>query len=629
MKGRTHHSAAPERSTRFEEEDLSEALDGKSTLAQKAEDMESVERQTKRVYSPLEKHTRIEPIKQFDRASENPPQIDNCLKGGIQVRKLQPLITGDTGDKAEESNNIQKQIIKPSIRGRSSLISPEMQHRQLHNTQDWSPKLSPMRKDFDTGFGETQVNSKFYFKIKSVSPKAKKSKVCMNITVGDPTEGKLNLRRNQSTRQALHTGSPQAQAIEEQVGSSGKPEATDDRLTPVLIPVPNHQSASQDSQMDVSRQEEEGILSNKESGDSCPVDPLASPVFSVNRRLPVIIKRDSVQGLASRHSQFFIHPQAARVPQQQTDKVPPAVRDEASKPGCHQRGFASLDILQQFQPFGQRVSLKEPATANSPSSKSTSEYQKFKLRQKEAFHQLNRELLKKFKLDTSIIWKKTDEDVHFQDVSSQLKLGFKMGEGAFAAVFEGFDRILQKNVCVKVFEKSKVMRSEKRMQLLEREVQLWSRLPEHRNLCEFYRLVQDSKQVCLVMEFCGSKTVERLLAAQQKPFSESEARGYFSQLLRGVGLLHESRVFHRDLTFNNVIIDRSGVLKIIDFGLSTDKETETIPCGTPLYFSPQLMQGQRYSPKHADLWSLGVILYRMVSGSFPFGGRPDLSSSWH
>ena len=145
MKGRTHHSAAPERSTRFEEEDLSEALGGKSTLAQKAEDMESVERQTKRVYSPLEKHTRIEPIKQFDRASENPPQIDNCLKGGIQVRKLQPLITGDTGDKAEESNNILKQIIKPSIRGRSSLISPEMQHRQLHNTQDWSPKFAPMR----------------------------------------------------------------------------------------------------------------------------------------------------------------------------------------------------------------------------------------------------------------------------------------------------------------------------------------------------------------------------------------------------------------------------------------------------------------------------------------------------
>lgn len=125
------------------------------------------------------------------------------------------------------------------------------------------------------------------------------------------------------------------------------------------------------------------------------------------------------------------------------------------------------------------------------------------------------------------------------------------------------------------------------------------------------------------MEFCGSRTLDRLIgSSSQNKIEEDKAKMYFRQLVDGVEFLHAHSVFHRDLTLANILVTRDEVIKIVDFGLCcTSEEKQYTPCGTIEYFSPQMMGKEEYTSRCVDIWCLGVILYRIVLGFYPFGGR--------
>lgn len=127
------------------------------------------------------------------------------------------------------------------------------------------------------------------------------------------------------------------------------------------------------------------------------------------------------------------------------------------------------------------------------------------------------------------------------------------------------------------------------------------------------------------MEFCGSQTVSHYYKNSGEKPTESSVRGFFVQLLAGVKFLHENQVFHRDLKIENILVTSKKILKIIDFGLAvTSNELTNLMCGTPAYFSPQVMSRQLYTPKAVDIWCLGIILFRLLFQQSPFGGRLDL-----
>ena len=260
-------------------------------------------------------------------------------------------------------------------------------------------------------------------------------------------------------------------------------------------------------------------------------------------------------------------------------------------------------------------------------NKESNPYHRFMKKQKEQRQEENVELLQQMKQNIRIQWKPTAEET-FPDIDSQLKIGFKMGEGAFATVYEGFDKVIRKNVAIKVFDKSKLLQSEKRIELIQKEIDVISKIPSHPNICEFYRVVEDRKkvrpahQVYMVMEFCGSRTLSKYFKLAPEKRNEEQCRKIFSQLVTGVGFLHENHVFHRDLKLANILITSKDVLKIIDFGLSTtEEEPQLIACGTPSYFSPQMISRQQYAPRSVDIWCLGIILYKIFFGSHPFGGK--------
>lgn len=90
--------------------------------------------------------------------------------------------------------------------------------------------------------------------------------------------------------------------------------------------------------------------------------------------------------------------------------------------------------------------------------------------------------------------------------------------------------------------------------------------------------------------------------------------------------MHSNNIAHRDLKLENIIIDKDKRIKIIDFGFATDwtKEDKSyLFCGTPSYMSPEIINNQKHSYFKADIWALGVILYALLSGKFPFKAQND------
>lgn len=217
--------------------------------------------------------------------------------------------------------------------------------------------------------------------------------------------------------------------------------------------------------------------------------------------------------------------------------------------------------------------------------------------------------------NTRILW-----DSHLKlRVQDELYFGECVGQGSFARVYEAHDKILKVPVAVKVIDKRK-LKDDRRKMLVQREVHILSSMnSEH--ISEFYRLIEDRKRVYFVMELCGSNTLSRL--AKRRPrnrFGETEARTLFKQVVEGVLHIHVNGFCHRDLKMTNILVDNKGKTKIVDFGFASETKTlQKMYCGTPSYMAPEIVLKKVYDGKAVDIWSLGVVLYKMFTGKYVFG----------
>ena len=122
------------------------------------------------------------------------------------------------------------------------------------------------------------------------------------------------------------------------------------------------------------------------------------------------------------------------------------------------------------------------------------------------------------------------------------------------------------------------------------------------------------------MENGGKQSLSGLLRKADH-FDEESAKKYFKQVVEGIAYCHSKNICHRDVKLENILVDDKGKVKLIDFGFSAkcnENSKLTTVCGTPPYMSPELAARMPYNGMSADIWALGVSLYLMLVGKFPF-----------
>ena len=145
----------------------------------------------------------------------------------------------------------------------------------------------------------------------------------------------------------------------------------------------------------------------------------------------------------------------------------------------------------------------------------------------------------------------------------------------------------------------------------------------HPNIIQIFEVFENKDKIILVMEYASGGELYDYVS-KNGSLPEAEARRIFRQITSAVLYCHKHKVAHRDLKLENILLDANNNAKIADFGLSNyfnDKSLLTTFCGSPLYASPEIINGTPYRGPEVDCWSLGILLYTLVYGSMPFDGR--------
>lgn len=208
-------------------------------------------------------------------------------------------------------------------------------------------------------------------------------------------------------------------------------------------------------------------------------------------------------------------------------------------------------------------------------------------------------------------------------------LGSTLGEGEFGKVKLGWrkDGKFPSQVAIKLVKRSTIVKDSDSEVKIHREINSL-KLLNHPNIVNLVEVMKSGKYVGIVLEYAsGGELFDYIL--QHKYLKEPVAKKIFAQLVSGVDYMHSKGLIHRDLKLENLLLDKHKNVIISDFGFVNscgDRNNDLMKtsCGSPCYAAPELVLTQSpYEGRKADVWSLGVILYAMLSGYLPFDDDPE------
>ena len=182
-----------------------------------------------------------------------------------------------------------------------------------------------------------------------------------------------------------------------------------------------------------------------------------------------------------------------------------------------------------------------------------------------------------------------------------------------------------KKVAIKIYEKYKIA-DYQRKTCVNREIRIMRKL-KHPNIVELYETIDTTRQLYLVMELIKGKSLYTYIHSKPgRKLDESECIRLFLQIASGIEYCHKNNIIHRDIKMENLLLDERRNAKVIDFGFSicaASTQKLKIFCGTPSYMAPVIVIKKEYYGPPADVWSLGILLFAMLCGRFPFRGTTE------
>jgi serine/threonine protein kinase len=201
-----------------------------------------------------------------------------------------------------------------------------------------------------------------------------------------------------------------------------------------------------------------------------------------------------------------------------------------------------------------------------------------------------------------------------------------LGAGGMGRIYKVEHRLTKRTEAMKVLTAE--LATEIQIKRFEREMQSLAKL-DHPNIAVLHNAVHSERQLILLMEFIDGQSLESVLRAGRLPLHE--AIGYTSQILFALRHAHQQGVVHRDVTPANVLITANGEVKLTDFGLSKSFGDPLLTnCNEVLgalpYMAPEQVKGSTQPDRRSDLYSVGAILYQVLTGQTPFGAERRLST---
>ena len=201
-----------------------------------------------------------------------------------------------------------------------------------------------------------------------------------------------------------------------------------------------------------------------------------------------------------------------------------------------------------------------------------------------------------------------------------------IGKGKFGVVNLGIHKKTGQQVAIKILNKENIKTTEDK-ELVRIEIEIL-KLCHHPNIVRLLDHLENNDYIYIVTEYIGGGTLGQYFKKKKFNFSERQATNIMSQIANGVKYLHQYGIAHRDLKPDNIMITQQndyGVIKIMDFGLSkilSPNERMVDGYGTLSYVAPEVLLRTPYN-KEVDIWSMGVILFYMLSGKLPFRGHKE------
>lgn len=205
-------------------------------------------------------------------------------------------------------------------------------------------------------------------------------------------------------------------------------------------------------------------------------------------------------------------------------------------------------------------------------------------------------------------------------LAGRYELESTLASGGMGAIFRGSDHVLRRPVAVKVLHPHLAETSA--AERFSREGRLLGSLM-HPNLATIFDMGSQNGLPYLVMEFVEGESLAAIIE-RDAPLSRTAGMPIALQLCRGLAYMHERGVVHRDIKPQNILITHGDRVRIVDFGIARGPETSEMTApgwvmGTAQYLAPETVAGEAATTR-SDLYSLGVVLYRLFTGRLPFDG---------